>query len=83
MEKTIDQVGEVGSSFVDTTQRVLDVILNALKPGIDAASPIVRQAAEGALKAASPAISEASKRAQEALQSSGVDTEPVLSAAKV
>lgn len=68
---------------MDTTQRVLDVIGNALKPALDSALPIVQQAGEEALKVASPAISEASKKAQEALQSTGVDTEPVLSAAKV
>lgn len=83
MEKTIDQVQGVGSSFLDTTQRVLDVVGSALKPGIEAALPIFKQAGEQALKIASPAVSEASKKAQEAIQSSGFDTQPVLSAAKV
>lgn len=83
MEKTIDQVQEVGSSVLDTVQRVAEVVGNALKPGIETALPIVQQAGEEALKIASPAISEASKKAQEALQSSGVDTEPVMTAAKV
>ncbi|KAI4344027.1 hypothetical protein L6164_011304 [Bauhinia variegata] len=82
VEKTIDQVQEVGSSILDTTQHVLNVIGNALKPGIDAASPLMRQAGEQALKVVSPAISEASKKAQEALQGSGVDTESVVTAAK-
>ncbi|XP_020226796.1 calcium sensing receptor, chloroplastic [Cajanus cajan] len=82
VEKTIDQVQEVGSSVFDTAQRVAEVIGNALKPGIETALPIVQQAGEEAFKIASPAISEASKKAQEALQSSGVDTEPVLTAAK-
>ncbi|WVZ01953.1 hypothetical protein V8G54_022759 [Vigna mungo] len=48
---------EVGSSVLDTTYRVAKVIGNALKPGIETASPIV-------LKIASPAISEASKKVQ-------------------
>ncbi|XP_014505979.1 calcium sensing receptor, chloroplastic [Vigna radiata var. radiata] len=82
VEKTIDQVQEVGSSVLDTAQRVAEVIGNALKPGIETALPIVQQAGEEALKIASPAISEASKKAQEALQSSGVDTQPVITAAK-
>lgn len=82
MEKTIDQVQEVGSSVLDTAQRVAEVIGNALKPGIETALPIVQQAGEEALKIASPAISEASRKAQEALQSSGVDTQPVITAAK-
>lgn len=83
MEQTIDQVQVVGSSFLDTAQHVAEAIGNVLKPGIETALPIVQQAGEEALKFASPAISEASKKAQEALQSSGVDTEPVLTAAKV
>lgn len=83
MEKTIDKVQEVGSSFFDTTQHILEVVGNALKPGIEVALPIVRQAGEQALKFASPAVSEASKKAQEVIQSSGLDTQPVLSAAKV
>ncbi|KAF7838588.1 calcium sensing receptor, chloroplastic [Senna tora] len=82
VEKTIDQVQDASSGFVDTAQRVLEVLGNALKPAVDAALPIVQQAGEEAVKIASPAISEASKKAQEALQSSGVNTEPVLTAAK-
>lgn len=83
MERTIEQIQQVGSSVLDATQRVLEVVGNALKPGIDAALPIAQQASEQALRVASPAISEASKKAQEAIQSTGIDTEPVLSAAKV
>ncbi|GLU13313.1 hypothetical protein SLE2022_299530 [Rubroshorea leprosula] len=82
VEKTIDQVQEVGSSVLDTVRRVIDVVAKALKPTIDAALPTVQQAGEQALKAASPAISEASKKAQEVIQSTGLDTEPVLTAAK-
>ncbi|XP_057416166.1 calcium sensing receptor, chloroplastic [Lotus japonicus] len=82
VEKTFDQVQEVGSGFFDTAQRVAETVGNALKPGFDTALPIVQQAGEEALKFASPAFSEASKKAQEALQSTGVDTEPVFSAAK-
>jgi hypothetical protein len=83
VEQTIDQVQEVGSGFLDSAQRVAEAIGSVLKPGIDAGLPIVQQAGEEALKFASPAFSEASKKAQEALQSSGLDTQPVLTAAKV
>ncbi|XP_008244069.1 PREDICTED: calcium sensing receptor, chloroplastic [Prunus mume] len=82
VEKTIDQVQQVGSTVFDGTERVLEAILNAVKPGIDVALPIAKQAGEQALKLASPAISEVSKKAQEAIQSSGFDTQPVLGAAK-
>ncbi|XP_023926645.1 calcium sensing receptor, chloroplastic isoform X2 [Quercus suber] len=79
---SITEVQEVGSSFFDTTKRVLEGVGNVLKPGIEAAVPIVKQTGEQALKVASPAISEASKKAQEAIESTGFDTQPVLSAAK-
>ncbi|OIW19693.1 hypothetical protein TanjilG_18503 [Lupinus angustifolius] len=77
-EKTIDQVQEAGSSFLDTSQHVFEAIGNALKPWIETGLPYVQQAGEEALKVASPVISEVTKKAQEALQSSGVDTQPVL-----
>ena len=73
----------MGSSVFDTTQRVLEVVINALKPAIEVALPIAKQAGEEALNLASPVVSEASKKAQEAIQSSGIDTEPVVTAAKV
>ena len=73
----------MGSGFLDITQRILEAVANALKPGIDAAGPVLKQAGEQATKIASPAISEASKKAGEAIQSSGFDTAPVVGAAKV
>lgn len=83
MEKTIDQAVEFSSSVLDSAQKVFEGVTNSLKPGIDVALPIAKQAGEQAVKIASPAIYEASKKAQEAIQSTGIDTEPVLSAAKV
>ncbi|KAJ6868608.1 calcium sensing receptor [Populus alba x Populus x berolinensis] len=82
VEKTIDQAVEFSSSVLDSAQKVFEGVTSSLKPGIDVALPIAKQAGEQAVKIASPAISEASKKAQEAIQSTGIDTEPVLSAAK-
>ncbi|XP_039020235.1 calcium sensing receptor, chloroplastic-like isoform X2 [Hibiscus syriacus] len=82
VEKTIDQVQEAGSSALDVAQQVFDVVGKALKPAIDAGVPIAKKAGEEALKVASPVISEASKKAQEAIQGTGLDSEPVLTAAK-
>ncbi|XVF11687.1 hypothetical protein REPUB_Repub08aG0049100 [Reevesia pubescens] len=82
VEKAIDQVQEAGSSALDTAQQILDVVGKALKPAIDAGVPIAQKAGEEALEAASPVISEASKKAQEVIQRTGLDTEPVLSAFK-
>ncbi|XP_021905614.1 calcium sensing receptor, chloroplastic [Carica papaya] len=82
VEKTIDQVQEVGSTVLDNAQRVLQVVGEFLKPAVEKGLPIAQKAGEEALKAASPAISEVSKKAQEAIQSSGIDTETVVTAAK-
>ncbi|XP_047332424.1 calcium sensing receptor, chloroplastic [Impatiens glandulifera] len=82
VEKTVDQVLDTGSAFFDTAQRVFQAFQEAVKPGIDVGLPILQQAGEQAVKIASPAFSEASKKAQEAIQSSGIDTETVMSAAK-
>ena len=83
MEKTIDQAQELGSSFFDVVQHVFQVVAESMKPGIEVAIPILKQVGDQAVKIASPAVSEASKKALEAIESSGFDTEPVLSAAKV
>ncbi|KAK6921090.1 AMP-dependent synthetase/ligase, partial [Dillenia turbinata] len=83
VEKTIDEVSKVGSNFFDLTRQVFGVVADFVKPEVDAALPILQQAAEQALKIASPAISEASKKAQDAIQGSGLDTEPVVKDAKV
>ncbi|KAL3512318.1 hypothetical protein ACH5RR_025035 [Cinchona calisaya] len=82
VETTIDQVQDVGLSIFDIAGKVIGSVVDVVKPGIDVALPILKQAGEQALKLASPAISEASKKAQEAIESSGFDTEPVITAAK-
>ncbi|PIA63419.1 hypothetical protein AQUCO_00201037v1 [Aquilegia coerulea] len=82
VEDTIDQAQEVGSNILDLTQGVIKVVIDTLKPGIDVALPLLQKAGEQALKIASPVFSEASKKTQEAFQSQGIDTAPVLSAAK-
>lgn len=82
VEQTIDQVQQVGSDVLDSAQKIFQTVAGALKPGIDAAAPVVQQAGVEALKAASPLISEASKKAQEAIQNSGISSDTVTNAAK-
>lgn len=73
----------MGSTVFDVAGQVIGTVVEMVKPGIDVALPFLKQAGEQALKIASPAIYEASKKAQEAIQGSGFDTEPVVTAAKV
>ncbi|GFZ07656.1 calcium sensing receptor [Actinidia rufa] len=82
VEKTIDKAQELGLSFFDVVQRVFQVVAESVKPGIEVAIPILNQAGDQAVKIASPAVFEALKKALEAIESSGFDIEPVLSAAK-
>ncbi|KAJ0960211.1 hypothetical protein J5N97_001970 [Dioscorea zingiberensis] len=82
VEETIDQVQDVGSKALDFSQSVSKTLVDVLKPGIDAALPVLQSASEEALKVASPVVSGAVKQATDALQSAGVDPAPVLSAAK-
>lgn len=82
VESTIDQVQEVGSNVFNVAGQIFGSVVEAVKPGIDVALPFVKQVGDQAVKVASPAISEASKNAQEAIQSSGFDTQPVVTAAK-
>ncbi|CAI9754115.1 unnamed protein product [Fraxinus pennsylvanica] len=82
VESTINQVQEVGSNIFDVARQVIGGVLEAVKPGVDVALPILKEAGEQAAKIASPVVSEVSKKAQETMQSSGIDTQPVISATK-
>ncbi|XP_064982053.1 calcium sensing receptor, chloroplastic-like [Musa acuminata AAA Group] len=81
-EDTIGQVVDVGSSVWGFSLDVFRSLSETLKPGVDAALPILQSASKEALKIASPVVSDASKQAKEALQSVGVDPSPVLTAAQ-
>ncbi|KAK4383333.1 Calcium sensing receptor, chloroplastic [Sesamum angolense] len=78
VESAIDQIQELGSNFFSTASQVIGAVTDAVKPAL----PIIQQAGDEAVKIASPLVSEASKKAQEAFQSSGIDTQQVVTAAK-
>ncbi|XP_009762078.1 calcium sensing receptor, chloroplastic [Nicotiana sylvestris] len=82
VESAVNQAQQVGSNIFDAASRVIGPIIEFVKPGVDVALPLVKQAGEEILKNASPVISDATKKAQEAMQSAGMDTQPVMTAAK-
>lgn len=82
IESAVNQAQEVGSNIFDSASRVIGPLIEFVKPGIDAAVPLVKQAGEEVLKNASPVISDVTKKAQEAMQSAGMDSQPVVTAAK-
>ncbi|XP_071728260.1 calcium sensing receptor, chloroplastic [Rutidosis leptorrhynchoides] len=82
VEEKIEQVQKVSSDVFDFTGNAIKTVSDFLKPAMEVAMPVLKQAGGEAVKIATPVISEASKKAQEAIQSSGFDTQPVYSAAK-
>ncbi|KAK9135207.1 hypothetical protein Syun_014537 [Stephania yunnanensis] len=78
VESVIEQAQEAGSGVLGFSQRVFQVVIEALKPGVEAAVPVLKKAGDKALEIASPAVSEASKMAEEAMTSSGIDPDPVV-----
>lgn len=77
-EGTIEQIQNISSKVVD----IIKALSETLKPGVDAALPVLQSASEEALKVVSPVVSDASKQAKEALQSAGVDPSPAITVAK-
>ncbi|KAL9690015.1 hypothetical protein QQ045_010408 [Rhodiola kirilowii] len=78
MENNINQAAEMSSGAFETAQRVFGIVTEAVKPAL----PVLKQMTEQAFNVASPVLSEASRRAQEEIQNSGFDTEPLITAAK-
>ncbi|KAM7525538.1 hypothetical protein LguiA_015443 [Lonicera macranthoides] len=75
VEETIDRTQGVVSNFLDALGHVTGNVSDAVKPAVDIGGE--------AVKIATQAISKASKKIQEAIQSSGFDTQPVLNVTKV
>ena len=83
MEEKFEQVQKVSGHVYVFAEGAIKTLVEFLKPAADVAMPVLQRAGGEAVKIAMPVMSEATKKAQEAIQSSGFDTEPVYSAAKV
>ncbi|XP_031091427.1 calcium sensing receptor, chloroplastic-like [Ipomoea triloba] len=82
VEYTINQFQQLGLSTFGTAGRVIGPVVEFVKPGIYVALPILKRATEEVVNITSPVISAASNKALEAIQGSGIDIQPVLTAAK-
>ncbi|PWA37909.1 calcium sensing receptor [Artemisia annua] len=82
VEEKFEQVQKVSGDVYVFAEGAIKTLAEFLKPAADVAMPVLQQAGGEAVKFAMPVMSEATKKAQEAIQSSGFDTEPVYSAAK-
>ncbi|MCO5610762.1 hypothetical protein L7F22_065003 [Adiantum nelumboides] len=70
-----------GNAF-GTSKSFVQQLLTAVKPAVDAATPYVQKATDAAVQVAAPIASDVASQADKALKSAGVDTKPVLDAAK-
>ncbi|KAI5064189.1 hypothetical protein GOP47_0020859 [Adiantum capillus-veneris] len=71
----------VGSAY-GTSKSFIDQLFTTVKPAVDAATPYVQKATDAAVQVAAPIASDVASQADKALKNAGVDTKPVLEAAK-
>jgi hypothetical protein len=77
------QVTQTAGNAYAVVKDFLQQAFTAVKPAVDVATPYVQQTADAAFKAVAPVANDLEQQAEKALQNAGVDTKPVLDAAKV
>jgi len=76
------QVTQTAGNAFAVVKDFLQQAFTAVKPAVDVATPYVQQTADAAFKAVAPVANDLEQQAEKALQNAGVDTKPVLDAAK-
>jgi len=76
-------VQTVAGDAFGIAKNVFQQVFTTVKPAVDVATPYVQQSADYAYKTVFPIATDLERQAEKALQSNGVDTKPVLDAAKV
>ncbi|GLJ25795.1 hypothetical protein SUGI_0493930 [Cryptomeria japonica] len=82
VEETYQQISGAASTAYGVSKDFLDQVLKIIKPAMDASMPYLQKATDSAVQVATPVASDVSQKAQKALQDAGVDTKPVVEAAK-
>ncbi|KAG0586143.1 hypothetical protein KC19_2G067900 [Ceratodon purpureus] len=82
VQSTASQVSNVASQTFGVAKSVFGQVVETVKPAVTAVTPYVKQSADFVYKTVFPFATDIEKQAEKALQSSGVDTKPVLDAAK-
>ncbi|XP_024395376.1 calcium sensing receptor, chloroplastic [Physcomitrium patens] len=81
-QEAASQASRTAGDTFDVMKNVYEQIVYALKPAVSAVTPYAKQSADYVYKTVSPIASDLEKQAEKALQSTGVDTKPVVDAAK-
>lgn len=71
----------VGSAY-GSTKALVEQFFSTVKPAVDAAAPYVQKATDAAVQVATPIASDVAMQADKVLKNAGVDTKPVVDAAK-
>lgn len=71
----------IGNAY-GTSKTFLEQLLSTVKPAVDAAAPYVQKATDAAVQVATPIASDVATQADKVLKNAGVDTKPVVDAAK-
>lgn len=82
VQSTASQVSSAASETLDVAKNVFEQVVYTVKPAVNAVAPYAKQSADFVYKTVFPFATDLEKQAEKALQSSGVDTKPVLDAAK-
>jgi hypothetical protein len=83
VQSTASQVSNIASETFGVAKNVVGQVVDTVKPAVNAAIPYVKQSADAVYRTVFPLATDLEQQAEKALQSSGVDTKPVLEAAKV
>ena len=83
VEDISSQVTEKAFQSYDVVKEYFDQFISVAKPAVEASIPVIKSAAEKAYDVAVPVAGDLVQRAQQALTDAGVDTKPILDAAKV
>ncbi|KAJ7566064.1 hypothetical protein O6H91_02G086700 [Diphasiastrum complanatum] len=78
---TQEATGYIGTAYV-TMKEFFEKIFTAIRPAVDVAVPYVQKATDAVIKITAPVASDVARQADNALQSVGVDTKPVIEVAK-
>nr|ABD64881.1 putative arsenate reductase [Pteris vittata] len=71
----------VGGAY-GTSKDFIEQLFTTVKPAVDAATPYVQKATDAAVQVATPLASDVVSQADKALKNAGLDTRPVVEAAK-
>lgn len=82
VQSVTSQVTQTAGSAVGVVKDALQQLFTIVKPAVEVATPYIQQTADTAYRAALPVALDLEQQAENALQGAGIDTQPIVDAAK-